>query len=148
MPKKLKPSDQLKDRLQTRHGRKWKGAWKKLNQKIYNAKSSLIQRGKEHELDNTIALTDIRQKIYNAYSQECVYCHEELDVYNMGVDHIVPLEAGGTNNMRNLQIICQRCNTRKGPLKHMEYIFLLKAIQPMSTHAQKYILRKLAKGDY
>lgn len=35
-------------------------------------------------------------------------------VGKMTIDHIVPLKHGGTNDIRNLQPLCLRCNKRKG----------------------------------
>jgi 5-methylcytosine-specific restriction endonuclease McrA len=42
----------------------------------------------------------------------CVYCGSQLNGKGH-VDHIRPLSRGGTNNIRNLQILCIRCNTLK-----------------------------------
>ena len=33
---------------------------------------------------------------------------------NLTVDHIVPLSLGGLNIWRNLQLLCLRCNQKKG----------------------------------
>jgi len=39
--------------------------------------------------------------------------HEGRPVPGEHVDHIVPLVAGGTNEMSNLQTLCRRCHARK-----------------------------------
>lgn len=36
------------------------------------------------------------------------------------VDHIVPLIRGGSNQLGNLRLVCQPCNSRKGPRKTRE----------------------------
>lgn len=36
---------------------------------------------------------------------------------NLTLDHIEPLAAGGTNDLENLQVLCQPCNSRKGTTK-------------------------------
>ena len=43
-----------------------------------------------------------------------------LKVNNMVCDHSIPLSHGGESIASNLQMICARCNTRKGPLSHQD----------------------------
>jgi 5-methylcytosine-specific restriction endonuclease McrA len=59
----------------------------------------------------------------------CVYCGSQLNGKGH-VDHIRPLSRGGTNNIRNLQILCIRCNTLKSarpPAKLYSRVNLSKA---------------------
>jgi len=32
----------------------------------------------------------------------------------MSIDHIIPMAKGGTNNRKNLRVLCTTCNTIKG----------------------------------
>jgi len=41
------------------------------------------------------------------------YPTPEEDVY-LSIDHVVPWSKGGTNAPGNLQVLCTRCNTKKG----------------------------------
>ena len=41
----------------------------------------------------------------------CAWCGA---TEHLTVDHITPLGAGGTNNVRNLQCLCHACNQAKG----------------------------------
>ncbi len=43
---------------------------------------------------------------------KCACCREKLKK-RYHVDHIIPLKAGGSNDRRNLQILCAKCNQTK-----------------------------------
>lgn len=50
-------------------------------------------------------------RIRKAQRGRCAVCREKLTRYH--VDHITPLAAGGTNEARNIQLLCPSCNVRK-----------------------------------
>ena len=66
---------------------------------------------------------------------------------NIVCDHIRPLSNGGDSVPNNLQLICRRCNVRKGNLSHKDFKRVLKWINKQPENVSKYILRKLSKGD-
>ena len=37
----------------------------------------------------------------------------EINVFQLQLDHVVPIRAGGTSEYRNLQLICQKCHLIK-----------------------------------
>jgi 5-methylcytosine-specific restriction endonuclease McrA len=43
--------------------------------------------------------------------QRCIYCTKKLAKYH--IDHIMPIALGGTNDVDNVQLLCQGCNLRK-----------------------------------
>ena len=51
-----------------------------------------------------------------AYAQggKCRKCLRSLAVTGYHVDHIVPIARGGLNVVGNLQLLCPRCNLKKG----------------------------------
>ena len=54
-----------------------------------------------------------RVEVLERDKHECVYCGADLCVVPLAIDHIVPVSAGGTNDVSNLQATCRTCNARK-----------------------------------
>lgn len=56
---------------------------------------------------------DIRD-IFRQQRGKCAICAISLKSTTQHVDHIISLAAGGSNDRRNLQILCEPCNLSKG----------------------------------
>lgn len=56
-------------------------------------------------------LADIRALLV-IQKGKCVYCKADIKA-GYHVDHIMPLRLGGSNDRRNLQLLCQPCNNSK-----------------------------------
>lgn len=54
---------------------------------------------------------DVKITIWQRDGGRCVQCESNQ---NLEFDHIIPLAMGGSNTMRNLQLLCDTCNQRKG----------------------------------
>ena len=75
-------------------------------------------------------------------------CIRDRLVSNMVCDHILPLSLGGNSTPNNLQMICGRCNTRKGPLTDRNFRRLLKWLDRQEIELKKYVLRKMSRRDF
>ena len=53
------------------------------------------------------------EALYNQQGGLCIYCRARLDEKPSDIDHMVPVNWGGTNERDNLQLLCRRCNIRK-----------------------------------
>jgi len=129
------------------HGNHSKKVFHRLMKKSCTLKSSLKRRSKEYEVLYAIELREIRNMLLDCYGKKCKYCANRLEVSNIACDHIIPLSMGGESSPKNLQLICGRCNTRKGPLTNDDYMLLLNFLNQQDEDLRSYVLRKLAKGD-
>lgn len=55
--------------------------------------------------------SDVKVQVWQRDGGKCVECGSNR---NIEFDHIIPLSLGGANTFRNLQILCEDCNRRKG----------------------------------
>lgn len=54
-----------------------------------------------------------REEVLERDGYTCVYCAADLRTELLAIDHKVPVSAGGTNDVDNLQATCRSCNARK-----------------------------------
>ena len=130
--------------LLKKHGNHAKRIFHRLMKKSSTLRSTLKRRSKEYEVIFNISLPTIRHLLLRHYSKQCIYCPNILDVSNMVCDHIVPLSSGGPSISQNLEMICKRCNIRKGPLTVREYRIVVEFIKQQPQHVQEYVFRKLS----
>ena len=132
--------------MQKMHGNHAKNIFHRTMKKTSTLRSSLKRRSKEYEVEFNVTLSEIRNLTLSQYGKSCRYCRRKMDVRNMVCDHIYPVSMGGASILSNLQMICNSCNTKKGPLTHKMYRGLLVYLED-KAELQEYVLRKLAKGD-
>ena len=53
----------------------------------------------------------IRDEVFDLYGEKCLKCGSTK---NIQLDHIVPVKKGGSNEIDNLQPLCNVCNASKG----------------------------------
>ena len=64
---------------------------------------------------------ELRQRIRQQQGSLCMYCGIRLSRGNLHIDHIYPVEHGGSNAESNLQALCASCNIRKGVQTDSEF---------------------------
>ena len=139
--------DKYKEKLIKVHGTHWRKAFNDIMQKTRTLKASLKKRSRDSDVFCNITITDLREMILEVYGTKCNYCKLFLNKKNMVCDHIIPIFNKGESTKENLQFICARCNTRKGPLTDEEYVFVLNWVKQQPANVRDYILRKLSRGD-
>lgn len=140
--------EKFSKKLKRHHKHFAKKVFHRLMKKSSTLRTTLKRRSKEYEVQFEISLMEVREMLHKSYGKKCRYCNSILLVNNMACDHIHPLSLGGNSTPKNLQMICMRCNTRKGPLTDKDYTKLLRWISHQSVELSKYVLRKLASRDF
>lgn len=56
---------------------------------------------------------EVRKNIFERDSFQCQSCGKTGLKTNLNIDHIIPLARGGSNDISNLQTLCQTCNQKK-----------------------------------
>tara|TARA_Y100001938_G_scaffold48260_1_gene67245 strand:+ start:733 stop:1215 length:483 start_codon:yes stop_codon:yes gene_type:complete len=130
--------------LKKHHGTHSQGVFHRLMKKSSTLRSTLKRRSKEYEVEFNISLQEIRDLFLRDYGSPCKYCSCVLTVANMVCDHVVPLSCGGPSTLLNVEMICRRCNTRKGPLTSDEYTEVVNWLQLQPEQVSSYIFRKLS----
>lgn len=70
-----------------------------------------------------------RQRIYRRDGWRCVWCRRQGRLTSEGfcleltLDHVTPRELGGTNDAANLVTSCVKCNTRRGKLGLLAWVW-------------------------
>jgi len=126
------------------HGTHSRGVFHRLMKKSSTLRSTLKRRSREYEVEFNIALADIRKLFLSSYGSPCQYCSGILDIRTMVCDHVVPLSCGGPSTTENVEMICRRCNTRKGPLTSEEYQMVVQWLNNKPEHVRSYVFRKLS----
>ena len=68
--------------------------------------------------DQRIFSSEQRRVLWNSDAKKtCTGCGKKLDWNNFTVDHILPHAKGGRTRLKNAQLMCRSCNSRKGARK-------------------------------
>ena len=63
------------------------------------------------EANKVISNEKVRCTIMQKYDYKCKICKSEND---LTIDHIISVANGGSNELSNLQVLCRKCNSKKG----------------------------------
>lgn len=90
--------------------------------------------------------------IYDKAGGRCALCGRKITLSEMTLDHIVPLDRGGEDSVRNLQCACRVCNQFKANIKPEDFmerittIFLYQMGKKYSGKIRWKIIHRLLKN--
>ena len=68
----------------------------------------------EQLVENRVAISsEVRREVWRRDEGKCVKCGSRK---NLEYDHIIPVSKGGSNTVRNVELLCEECNRAKSDL--------------------------------
>lgn len=64
---------------------------------------------------------DLKRKLCQDQDYRCMYCGRKRAFSDLEIDHKKPVQREGSDNVRNLQVLCPPCNKRKGNQTDQEF---------------------------
>ena len=77
----------------------------------------------------------LKERMARAQGGMCVYCRVPLDLAVPHIDHMKPINRGGTNDASNLQLLCQDCNLQKSDRSDEEFRARYRKVLPQRPRA-------------
>ena len=85
---------------------------------------------------------DLKRKLCQDQNYLCMYCGRKRAFTDMEIDHKTPVKRGGSDNPRNLQVLCPPCNKRKGNQTDSEFRRRYKNLLPRKQEPPQPAIRQ------
>ena len=87
---------------------RWLSEKDRMNACVVKAEVTTDKKSKKIKRKHYSAST--KRLMYEKYNGKCQLCGKKLTLEDMTLDHIIPLAAGGIDDVENLWIACKQCN--------------------------------------
>ena len=85
---------------------------------------------------------DLKRRLCQDQDYRCMYCGRKRAFRDLEIDHKNPVQRGGSDNLRNLQMLCPPCNKRKGNQTDPEFRRRYREILPNKQEPPERAIRQ------
>ena len=85
------------------------------------------------------SLKQWKELLHPKQNGKCMYCGNKIPEGDGTVDHKMPFSRGGKETPANMQLLCGKCNSRKGDLSDGEFKRRFKSVLPAKLPPVKAI---------
>lgn len=72
----------------------------------------------------------LRERLKKEQGGLCIYCRGKFQLNPSHIDHVIPVNQGGSNERENLQLLCAPCNLRKSDRNDREFRYRYRKLLP------------------
>ena len=140
--------------MQSRTGKAWNvayTAWRTLKTGALATADaiitlSLMRRGARPKPGTRTAWPKgLRERLYREQNGLCTYCRARASSTSH-IDHIIPVNQGGSNDRENLQLLCAGCNLRKSDRSDAEFRHRYRTLLPQQRGVMPS--RRIKQSDF
>jgi hypothetical protein len=105
---------------------------------------------KRHQVEDREEFTESQKMMIAKKSNNCcAWCGRKVYFgYGGTVDHFIPLKKGGTNDFKNLVLMCQNCNEKKGSMIIPVSVAGYHVQEPYKAELESYFDEYIESFDY
>ena len=85
---------------------------------------------------------DLKRKLCQDQDYRCMYCGRKRAFTDLEIDHKTPVQRGGSDNLRNLQMLCPTCNKRKANQTDSEFRKRYREVLPNKKELPQRTIRQ------
>ena len=85
---------------------------------------------------------DLERKLCQDQDYRCMYCGRKRAFSDLEIDHKKPVQREGSDNVRNLQVLCPPCNKRKGNQTDQEFRRRYRELLPKTKQPPESAIRQ------
>lgn len=144
---KRKTAGRKKERYSSKNRNQWLKNNTPIVWKSNLIRNRLLSKSTPETRQDVPTRTILRDWLSSNKKFYCFYSGDELSIYDITIDHKVPLGRGGSNKLENLCIASNHMNTAKGQMTDIEFFSLLNLISSWED-AGENLLKRLKQGFF
>ena len=107
--------------------------------------ASLLRQGRPRPGVRIVWPRGWREQLLREQRGLCMYCRASVKLTSH-IDHMVPVNQGGSNELANLQVLCAGCNLRKSDRTDEQFRYRYRSLLPLAPRQMPQ--RKIRQNEF